>query len=65
MRPSPPPELFEDFSGCAFAAAPELEAWARDTFIDPDSDMFNSDDAHLVPARRKIGMIGQPCRDGD
>jgi hypothetical protein len=38
-----------------FAAAPELEAWARDTFIDPDSDMFNPDHAHLIPA--SIGML--------
>jgi hypothetical protein len=55
MRPLPPSEFFEDFSGCAFAAAPELEAWARDTFIDPDSDMFNPDHAHLIPASN--GML--------
>ena len=55
MRPQPPSEIFEDFSGCAFVAAPELEAWARDTFIDPDSDMFNPDHAHLIPA--SIGML--------
>ncbi|MGN7734387.1 putative metallopeptidase [Ensifer sp. 22564] len=36
-------------------AAPELEAWARDTFIDPDGDMFNPDHAHLIPA--SIGML--------
>ncbi|QRY69123.1 hypothetical protein JVX98_12910 [Ensifer sp. PDNC004] len=55
MRPQPPSEIFEDFSGCAFVAAPELEAGARDTFIDPNSDMFNPDLAHLLPA--SIGML--------
>lgn len=37
--------------GPTFRPSPELEAWARATFIDPDADLMNEEHQHLNSAR--------------
>lgn len=54
MRPLPPVEMIEDPTK-AFVPSPELEAWARATFIDPDADLVNDEHVHLNLAR--IGFV--------
>lgn len=47
-RPYPPRSAF--FTRAAFLPAPELDEWARATFIDPGSLLYNEDHAHLCDA---------------
>ena len=49
VRPQPPAEMF--LGGPAFVPAPELEEWARATFIEDGSALENEDHAHLQHAR--------------
>lgn len=53
-RPLPPPELF-DISGPSFVPAPELRAWAFDTFIRNGAALENPDHEHLKDA--EIGFV--------
>ena len=51
MRPFPPELLLEDYVGIdIFIPAPELDSWARRTFLDDDSPLFNEDHIHLTKA---------------
>lgn len=50
VRPYPP-----DNDGRSFIPAPELEVWARATFIDPSGKLFNEEHEHLELA--KIGFL--------
>jgi len=54
MRPMPPLEMLEDPSR-AFVPSPELEAWARATFIDSDAELVNEEHDHLNQA--SIGFV--------
>lgn len=47
-RPRPPRDFA--LSRVAFVPAPELDAWARATFIDPGSPLYNEEHAHLGDA---------------
>lgn len=49
LRPHPPREMFEP-DGPAFLPSPDLEAWARSTFIDPDAELLNEEHTHLNQA---------------
>lgn len=56
MRPFPPEILLEDYVGIdIFMPAPELDLWARRTFLDDDSKLFNEDHIHLTKAN--IGWL--------
>jgi hypothetical protein len=50
LRPMPPLDMLEG-DGPTFLPSPELEAWARATFIDPDADLVNEEHQHLNSAR--------------
>lgn len=52
-RPTPPDGLFEP--GGRFVPAPDLELWARATFIEPRGSLTNPDHAHLTEAT--IGFV--------
>jgi hypothetical protein len=47
MRPVPPESLLDHSSGDSFVAAPEIIAWARQTFIDDGAELQNEDHSHL------------------
>jgi hypothetical protein len=53
-RPAPPAEILE-FGGPSFIPAPELETWARDSFIEDGAPIWNEEHAHLQHAR--IGFL--------
>ena len=46
-RPYPPQEMFE-LDGPDFVPCPELWSWIKQTFLDPDSPLFNEDHKHLM-----------------
>lgn len=50
MRPVPPASLIDHSSGDDFIAAPEIVAWARQTFIDEGAELQNPDHRHLQHA---------------
>lgn len=50
MRPYPP-----EPDGRSFVPAPELELWARETFIDPSGRLYNEEHDHLN--RLQIGFV--------
>jgi hypothetical protein len=54
-RPQPPAELFEPVGAPSFRPAPELGEWARKTFIDEESSLFNQEHFHLQVAQ--IGFL--------
>lgn len=54
-RPNPPLALIEHERLARFSPAPELEAWARATFIDPDGPLWNEEHLHLQNA--SLGFI--------
>ena len=47
VRPYPPQEMFE-LDGPDFVPCPELWNWIKQTFLDPDSPLFNEDHKHLI-----------------
>ena len=49
-RPLPPAQFAEVSFELHFAPAPELEAWARATFIEEGGDLHNPEHAHLRDA---------------
>lgn len=53
-RPYPPAEVLESLSS-VFLPAPELEAWARSTFIAETAQLANPDHEHLQQA--EIGFL--------
>ena len=53
-RPMPPLDQVDGLEAW-FAAAPEMEAWARGTFIDDSAQLQNEDHAHLQNA--SIGFL--------
>jgi len=57
LRPMPPAFLLEDEAVAEprFLPAPELDAWARASFIGPEAPLHNPDHAHLEHAR--IGWL--------
>jgi hypothetical protein len=55
MRPLPPPHLADTYAPPEFRPAPELDQWARVTFIDEGAWLENQDHAHLRMAR--IGWL--------
>lgn len=69
MRPYPPEILIDEYVGIDyFIPSPELEEWARKTFLDSESALYNEEHAHLndahigylwtnVPNRRKMREI--------
>lgn len=58
MRPRPPYDMID---GCGqFIAAPELEAWARNTFISEISPIYNPDHAHLQMASLGFVWTNEP-----
>lgn len=50
-RPMPPEDMIED-TAIRFEPAPDLEEWARSTFIDDGAELLNEDHAH----RRRAGL---------
>jgi hypothetical protein len=55
-RPYPPAELLEEFEGRPlFVAAPDLEAWATETFISESGPLANPEHEYLRGAR--IGFL--------
>lgn len=50
-RPQPPAEIFELTGAPAFIPSPDLGAWAREIFIDEESDLFNEEHFHLQVAQ--------------
>jgi hypothetical protein len=50
-RPRPPSDLLDEIGGPSFVPAPELEAWARATFIDEDATLANPEHVHLQHAK--------------
>lgn len=74
-RPRPPDALVDALFGLRFAPAPELETWARETFIEEGGTLSNPHHAHLRDAdvgflwasagfaskgRRVLGMTERP-----
>jgi putative metallopeptidase len=58
IRPRPPAQLLDVdalLGPPLFAPAPDLLAWAIETFIDPDGPLHNPDHVHLTAAR--LGML--------
>ncbi|MCD9188252.1 MAG: hypothetical protein LUM44_17685 [Pyrinomonadaceae bacterium] len=56
MRPQPPEILINEYVGIDyFIPSPELEEWARKTFLDDESPLHNPDHAHLLQAH--IGYL--------
>lgn len=56
MRPFPPEITIEEHAGIDyFLPSPELEEWARRTFLDDNSPLHNPDHAHLLEAH--IGYL--------
>lgn len=51
-RPAPPAALCEP--GRLFVGAPDLEAWAEATLLNPNSPVFNADHAHLLDGEAGI-----------
>ena len=58
-RPLPPRDLLESID--RFEPAEDVRQWIVDTFIDPDSDLFNEDHAHLAQA--EIGVLWTTCEN--
>lgn len=54
-RPQPPAELLDPLSPAYFVPDHELEAWARDTFIEDGASLLNEEHAHLRSA--SIGFL--------
>lgn len=54
-RPMPPHETLGNSAEPVFAPAPELIAWARETFIDDGAPLLNADHRHLCWA--SIGAL--------
>lgn len=50
-----PPEAPEGGIGPSFVPAPELEAWARATFVEEDGQLYNDEHSHLIAAN--IGFL--------
>lgn len=48
-RPMPPDVLFKEYDGhpVTFAPSYDLPQWVRDTFLEPDSKLFNQNQYHL------------------
>ena len=59
--PKVPGELFR-FSGPEFLPAPQLGEWARHTFIEEGSPLWNIDHQHLALARILWVWAARPCR---
>jgi hypothetical protein len=55
MRPTPPEHLADPYAPPTFRPAAELDAWARQSFIDEGAWMENPDHAHLRMAH--IGWL--------
>ncbi|MEW6210158.1 MAG: putative metallopeptidase [Acidobacteriota bacterium] len=56
MRPRPPHELLDPLClDPLFIASPELDRWARETFINPKAKLRNKDHEHLQQA--EIGWL--------
>lgn len=47
VRPAPPAELLAELVAPRFDPAPDLEQWARATFIDEDATLLNEEHRHL------------------
>lgn len=54
-RPVPPSSIFDLEAGEQFVPAPEIIAWARDTFISESAALHNPEHAHLEHA--EIGAL--------
>jgi hypothetical protein len=59
LRPYPP-----DPDGRSFVPAPELEAWARATFIEPGGALWNEEHEHLEDAVLGFAWAFVPGRKG-
>lgn len=54
-RPKPPKSLLQIVPEYDFLPADDVEAWLRDTFLDPDSSLYNHEHVHLSEAT--IGVL--------
>jgi hypothetical protein len=61
LRPKPPDSLTESDAVSHFVAAPELDEWARATFLDPESELYNPSHDHLSAAH--IGWLWTDIRN--
>lgn len=61
-RPFPPAPMLELHGEPNFAPAPDVESWARTTFIDEDAPLLNEEHAHLRFAR--IGFLWTRLSNG-
>lgn len=62
-RPQPPSHVV-DALGAVFAPSPELEEWARATFLEPSSPLFNEDHTHLQMASLGFLWTNEPNSRG-